>query len=53
MPTTEASKDGYGMATLWAFYTHLKWPNLKTYCFSSQFIRDEQEGFLRDPEEIL
>ena len=36
------------------FYAHLKGANLETSrkC-SSQFIRDEQEGLLRDPEEIL
>ena len=36
------------------FYAHLKGANLETSrkC-SSQFIRDEQGGLLRDPEEIL
>ena len=36
------------------FYAHLKGANLETSRkFSSQFIRDEQGGVLRDPEEIL
>ena len=36
------------------FYAHLKGANLETSrkC-SSQFIRDEQGGLMRDPEEIL
>ena len=36
------------------FYVHLKGANLESSrkC-SSQFIRDEQGGLLRDPEEIL
>ena len=36
------------------YYVHLKGANLGTCLkFSSQFIRDEQGGLLRDPEEIL
>ena len=36
------------------FYAHLKGANLETSrTFCSQFIRDEQRGLLRDPEEIL
>ena len=48
MPKPEASKDSKG------FYAHLKGANLETSrkC-SSQFIRDEQGGLLRDPEETL
>ena len=36
------------------FYAHLKGVNLETSRkFGSQFIRDEQGGLLRDPEQIL